>query len=284
MEPRTSIRGTKAVALDDFYLIKDAETGEIHFPSALVGETIGQLAAWNVMHATDFQFRPVAGIAQQARIHRLVAPGETLLLQANIENLDEKAVQYNGLASVNEEIVFELEGAIGPLLPMQDFAEPTLVQSQFAEIYHPNKTPQQINAMPFDSILEGSWANRHFVRDRMLSHQAGEEMSILKLVTRGAPYFPDHFPKKPVLPLTVLLEIVAHAATEFAKDFPTPAGWRVSGLNRVKMIEFVQPGDCLVIKMSVKQALQDGLTFKVVAFLSERRVCHLECHLSPKGM
>ena len=36
-----------------------------------------------------------------------------------------------------------------------------------------------------------------------------------KRVTRAAPYFPDHFPNKPVLPMTVLLECKLNLAREF---------------------------------------------------------------------
>lgn len=282
MEPRVDIRGLKHVTTDDFYLIADARTGEVHFPCALIGETIGQLAAWNVMYAMDFQARPVAGIAQQAKMHRFVLPGETLMLQANIESLDEKAVQYNGRAMVNDEVVFELEGSIGPLLPMDDFADPALAQAQFDEIYHPGQIRDSIASLRKSDVPEDIWANRHFTWDEVVEHQAAQEMSVVKRITRSAPYFPDHFPKKPVLPLTVLLETIAQLATEFANDFPAPFGWEVRSLSRVKMVEFVKPGDTLLIKLIPKQALDNSLILKVLISLPERRVCHLECNLSPK--
>lgn len=284
LEPRVEIRGLKHVTYDDFYLISDAKTGVVHFPCALIGETIGQLAAWNVMYATDFKARPVAGIAQQAKMHRLVKPGETLLLQANIENLDDKAVQYNGCALVHDEVVFELEGSIGPMLPMQDFAEPAFVQGQFDEIYHPGEVIRQASGVRNEYALNGLLANRYFYWDETITHRVSEEMSVVKRVTRGAPYFPDHFPEKPVLPLTVLLETVAHLAAEFSNDFPAPHGWQVNRLSRVKMVEFVKPGDTLQIQLIPKQVLEESLTFKVLISLPERRVCHLECSLSPRGV
>ena len=110
---------------------KEDEGYKFFLIPTLVGETLGQLAAWNVMFSNDFTRRPVAGIAASAKLMRYVYVGETILLESFIDHLDETVVQYHSIARVNDEEVFLLRGALGPLLPMQDFIDTTVVKQQF---------------------------------------------------------------------------------------------------------------------------------------------------------
>src|SRR3990167_2240402 len=134
--PGKLIRGLKHVTWDDAYLVYDKE-GRIAFAPSLIGETLGQLAAWNVMAFHDFSLRPVAGIVASARLLRAVHPGETLLLESVIDELDDTAVRYHSIAKEGKEPVFIVDGAIGPLLPMTNFIGIDVVRCQFNEINRP---------------------------------------------------------------------------------------------------------------------------------------------------
>ena len=70
------------------------------FPSCLVAEAVGQLAAWVAMAQVGFRGRPVAALANETRFRADVAPGSTLALAVDIESCDEHAVAYSGRASV----------------------------------------------------------------------------------------------------------------------------------------------------------------------------------------
>ena len=52
-------------------------------------------------------------------------------------SVDDRAVQYHSVARVGEELIFSIEGALGPLLPMADFIDTDEIRRQFTEIYHP---------------------------------------------------------------------------------------------------------------------------------------------------
>jgi hypothetical protein len=52
------------------------------FPTSLVAEAVGQLAAWAAMSAVDFSHRPVAGIAGTIELLSTVRPGQVLELAA----------------------------------------------------------------------------------------------------------------------------------------------------------------------------------------------------------
>src|SRR5581483_7470571 len=108
--PGKSIKGVKHITCDDFYLSRDKDN-RYFLISPLVGETLGQLAAWNVMFNNDFTKRPVAGIAASAKLIRHVYVGETLFLESIIDHVDETVVQYHSVAKVNNEEVFILRGA-----------------------------------------------------------------------------------------------------------------------------------------------------------------------------
>src|SRR5574341_2127140 len=72
------------------------------FPSCLVAEAVGQLAAWFAMAQIEFRCRPVAGLAGEVRILGDVAPGQVLDLHVEIESCDPDAVAYGGRACVGD--------------------------------------------------------------------------------------------------------------------------------------------------------------------------------------
>lgn len=142
--PGQVIRGLKHITRDDNFLIKD-ERGDYVFAPSLIGETLGQLAAWSVMSSKEFAVRPVAGIVSSARLFRSAHLGSTLLLEAFIEHLDDTSVQYRAFARIQDETVFSVEGAIGPLLPMENFIDKKTVVRQFEAINRPGDWTTYLN-------------------------------------------------------------------------------------------------------------------------------------------
>lgn len=284
LSPGKLARGVKHVTRDDAYLCSD-ETGRSCFIPSLIGETLGQLAAWSVMVANDFTLRPVAGVVASARLHRPAYVGETLLLESIIESLDDQAVQYNSVARVGSEIVFTIEGALGPLLPMSDFIDAELIQCQFNEINRPGDWPQ-INLEPTfeldsNASLNSIAAPMRF--DRILASEPGVSLTAEKRISRAAPYFAEHFPKKPVLPLTVLLESKLNLAREFLTRASYSQPYQVSELRRIKMSDFVYPGDILNCQVKVKQQDKQQLVLSYRSEVDGKRVCVLDVVMIAKG-
>ncbi len=274
--------GIKHVTPDDYYLVSD-ETGRRCFVPALVGETVGQLAAWNVMASCDFTKRPVAGIAEFARLHRPVYVGETLLLASELKKLDDTVVQYEAEARVGDELVFELS-ALGPLLPMNDFIEQNEVRAQFDALNQPGDIHASLASKPLNEACDmpqPAEALVHF--DRVVAHEKGVSISAEKSVTRAAPYFRDHFPKKPVLPMTILLECIMNLGRQFTDtaDFGSP--YVVQEMRRIKMNDFVLPGDVLTTNLSIKSHKDGILVLKCRVSRFEKRVCLLELVMRAKG-
>ncbi|MFI4962572.1 MAG: 3-hydroxyacyl-ACP dehydratase FabZ family protein [Legionellales bacterium] len=278
-----SIRGIKHVTRDDAYLTADKD-GRACFIPSLIGETLGQLAAWNVMLHNDFTLRPVAGVVSRAQLHRPAYVGETILLESHIESLDDKAVQYNSVARVGEEPIFTIEGALGPLLPMEDFIDPEVVRKQFAEIYRPGDWPTFKSDAENTPILALQGPRvAPMVFDRILASDPGLNLIAEKRITRSAPYFPDHFPNKPVLPMTVLLECILNLAEAFVERAGYATDFQVGALRKIKMNEFVQSGDLVVCHVKVKQQTDEELILSFRSEVEGKRVCVVDVVLHSKG-
>ena len=280
--PGKVVRGLKCITRDDYYLSTDY-TGRAIFTPCLMGEALGQLAAWNVMLTQDFSSRPVAGIAARATVHRPAYVGEVLLLEATIDALDEAVVQYHGVARVGDEVVFSLEGAIGPLLPMHDFIDSSLIRRQFDEINRPGDwnalslaLPVPCEAIPYEAGLHVA----PMLFDAIIDDEPGERLSAIKLITRAAPYFADHFPNKPVLPMTVLLECSLNLAREFVRRGSFKNTYEVQTIRRIKMSDFILPGDLLTGVVTLKRKEENHLILMFKMDVQGKRICVFEVDMA----
>lgn len=266
--PGQSIRGIKHITHDDYYLCATDKQSLCFMPS-LIGETLGQLAAWNVMLGCDFKYRPVAGIVDKVTFYRNALVGETLYLEAFIDALDEKAVQYHAVAWVGAEAIVRIDGALGPLLPMDVFIDDVLVRRQFDEINRPGVyIPYTIG----DRINTSTYSTPCMQFDAIIESTPGVSLSAVKHITRAAPYFADHFPNKPVLPMTILLACKTHLARELiASD-----SYQLKAMRKIKMNEFVQPGDTVLTHIKVKTQTEHELILMVRSEVDGKRVCVLE--------
>lgn len=287
LSPGQYIQGIKHVTADDFYLTT-ADDGRSCFISSLIGETLGQLAAWNVMHHNHFTLRPVAGVVSSARLHRPAYVGDTLLLESFIDALDERAVHYHSEARVGDELVFSLDGALGPLLPMADFINEEEIRRQFNEIYRPGNWAEIKNTAASSQTEQNSnhvngFCSAPMVFDKIITHVPGVSLIAEKRITRAAPYFPDHFPQKPVLPMTVLLECKLNLARTFIAHANLPVSYRVAELRKIKMNEFVQSGDVLICHVTIKKHTDDELVLAYRSEIDGKRVCVADVVLIPEG-
>ena len=270
------IQGVKHITPDDYYLSL-TDSGRSHFMPSLIGETLGQLAAWNVMDALDFAMRPVAGVVAAVTVHRPAYVGETLFLESQIDSLDDVAVQYHSVARIEDEIVFTIDGALGPLLPMAHFIEQDEVRRQFAEINRPGTPsialPSSIEYLPSEGLSLKAQCPSF---DVILTSEPGVQLSAIKRISRAAPYFADHFPNKPVLPMTLLLECKLNLAREFMKRAQFKQSYQVKEMRRIKMNEFVYPGDVVTCQLNVKRQNDQELVLSFRSEVDGKRVCVME--------
>ncbi len=280
--PGSLIRGIKHITADDFYLSRQHDVRP-YFMSSLIGETLGQLAAWNVMAYTDFTHRPVAGMVSRAAIYRRAYVGETLLLQSYIDSVDDAVVAYHSEASIGQELIFTLEGALGPMLPMHDFIDDTTIRQQYAEINRPGVWQDVIAASHQHACIPYSSGHDFSTQyDSILAMEPGVGLTAEKRITRAAPYFADHFPHKPVLPLTILLESKTHLAYEFCQRQGWQTPYQLREMRRIKMTSFIYPGDIVQTTLQVKHRDAQELVLHYCSSVGGKRVCVVDMILTAK--
>ena len=201
------------------------------FPPSLAAEAVGQLAAWVAMQRLGFRVRPVAGLAGETRYGRAFGPGDTLDLEVDLESATDSDVAYHGRASVAGETVLALERALGPMLPADEFDDPLALARDFETLAGPGAPPGRFGGVPATELAIDAAATR-----------PGERAAARLAIPPAAPYFADHFPRKPVYPATLLMDALGLLATTAAG-----AGSRVLGMQDVKVRAFMPPGEALAV-------------------------------------
>ena len=207
------------------------------FPSCLVAEAVGQLAAWAAMAHVGFRGRPVAALANETRFHRDVAPGDTLLLGVEIESCDDETVAYAGWAKRGDELVVELADCLGPMLPVEEFDAPAALAERYALLRGAGAEPGRYRGVAAPDVVPGD-------------HVRGESLTATLRVPAAAPFFADHFPRRPVFPATLLLDAQIGLALQLAAEVPDlPAGTQPAPvrITHVKMRSFIAPGEVLAL-------------------------------------
>jgi 3-hydroxymyristoyl/3-hydroxydecanoyl-(acyl carrier protein) dehydratase len=238
LEPRRRARGQFLVP-----------SGVAQFPVAVLVEAVGQLAAWVAMAAADFTRRPVAALAHRIALGHTLAPGTLIDLAVEIGRCDQDAILYDGTACVGETAVVRLHRCLGPMLPMADFDDPDVVRQRFERL-------SAGSAVQPDFGDGSEW--RLPLSDEEI---ADEHASAVLRVPPHAAFFTDHFPRKPVLPATLLFDAQLRLAVRLARsamavDADAPVTARA--LREMKVRAFVSPGTRLALSAHVMAARRSG--------------------------
>ena len=117
--------------------------------------------------------------------------------------------------------------------------------------------------------------------DRVLELDKGKRIKALKNVTMNEPFFTGHFPHRPVMPGVLMLEAMAQAAALLAFDTVgvTPDDKTVyyfAGIDGARFKRPVEPGDQLVMDVSLDRMKAGIFKFKAVARVGENIACEAE--------
>ncbi|MFV2073246.1 MAG: hypothetical protein ACC742_11430 [Thermoanaerobaculales bacterium] len=265
LDPGRHALGIKHVTPDDAF-VRPVPGGAPVLLPCIIGEALGQLGAWSVMAAKDFVVRPVAGVVGEVSITGEAAVGDTVLLDTTIDSVTDDAVFYHAVASVNGTTVLRLEDTLGPLLPMEQFNDPEEMRGRLARLSNrvsgavEARPPAADPATPFDLSF-----------DEVLSMEGGKEATAVVQVSGRDAFYADHFPKKPVLPLSLLLESVLQLGQRVLED--GGENYLPTGARKVKMRRFVEPGSSLVVKVRVAERSAANALLKFRCEVDGGRVC-----------
>ena len=124
--------------------------------------------------------------------------------------------------------------------------------------------------------------------DRVIECEKGKSIRAIKNVTYNEPFFPGHFPYRPVMPGVMIIEALAQTAGILA--FLT-AGvipdentrFFFVGIDKARFRKPVEPGDQLVLTATLERSMKGIWKFSTVALVDEKEVCSAEMMVAPEA-
>lgn len=106
--------------------------------------------------------------------------------------------------------------------------------------------------------------------DRVLELEEGSRVRAIKNVTMNEPFFPGHFPHRPVMPGVLILEAMAQAAAvlSFKTMGEKPDENSVvyfAGIDNARFKRPVVPGDQLLLEVSITRKMRNIWKYHGVA-------------------
>ena len=123
--------------------------------------------------------------------------------------------------------------------------------------------------------------------DRVLECVAGQHCLALKNVTVNEPFFPGHFPHRPVMPGVLIIEALAQAAGilafKTAKVVPdADTRFYFVAIDNARFRKPVEPGDQLHLKVTLKRAFKGIWKFHGSAEVDGVEVASAEIMVAPE--
>ena len=124
--------------------------------------------------------------------------------------------------------------------------------------------------------------------DRVLECIPGKTIRALKNVTINEPFFPGHFPQRPVMPGVLILEALAQAAGilafRTADVIPTEhTRFFFVGIDNARFRKPVEPGDQLILHAEFQRAMRGIWKFGTRAEVNGSEVCSADMMVTPEA-
>ena len=124
--------------------------------------------------------------------------------------------------------------------------------------------------------------------DRVTECEKGKSIRALKNVTYNEPFFPGHFPYRPVMPGVMIIEALAQTAgiLAFVTAGVVPdenTRFFFVGIDKARFRKPVEPGDQLVLTATLERSFKGIWKFSTVALVDGAEVCSAEMMVAPEA-
>lgn len=124
--------------------------------------------------------------------------------------------------------------------------------------------------------------------DRVLECEAGKTIRAVKNVTFNEPFFPGHFPHRPLMPGVMILEALAQAAGILAfvtaNVIPDESTrFFFVGIDKARFRRPVEPGDQLILIAELKRSVRGIWCFTTEAQVNGETACTAEMMVTPEA-
>ena len=117
--------------------------------------------------------------------------------------------------------------------------------------------------------------------DRVLDYTKGDRLTAIKNVTINEPFFPGHFPSRPVMPGVLVVEAIAQACGLLTfvseEDLLIEKGvFLFVGIDKARFKRQVEPGDQLRFEVKMVRKMRGIWMYQGNAFVGEELACSAE--------
>jgi len=116
--------------------------------------------------------------------------------------------------------------------------------------------------------------------DRVVEFEPGKRVLCHKCVTSNEPFFPGHFPGKPVMPGVLVIEALAQAGgilTQLTNHHGTDGRlFYLVKIDQAKFSQMVVPGDRLELDVSLKRNIRNMALYTGIARVDGEQVACAE--------
>jgi 3-hydroxymyristoyl/3-hydroxydecanoyl-(acyl carrier protein) dehydratase len=118
----------------------------------------------------------------------------------------------------------------------------------------------------------------------LIDRVPGQRLRATISVPVSAPFFADHFPRRPVFPATLLLDAQIRLALRLAGETLAPgARLRPARMADVKMRSFILPGEAVEIETVMQSAADGAAELTLAAMVNGKRVATGRVEIVPRG-
>jgi 3-hydroxyacyl-[acyl-carrier-protein] dehydratase len=123
--------------------------------------------------------------------------------------------------------------------------------------------------------------------DRVLECVKGESIRAIKNVTVNEPFFPGHFPHRPVMPGVIIIEALAQTAGLLAfitADVVPDESTRFFfvGIDEARFRKPVEPGDQLILTAKLERQMRGIWKFSTAAYVGADEVTSALMMVAPE--
>lgn len=289
LEKGRRVRAVKNISWNGDFL-QELFPGIPVFSPVIAAEAAAQALSWLIVEAKDFTVKPLITVLDSYTCARHMQPGDQIEMEGEIESFQPESALAHARILLNKTPAVEINHGVCYLYPLQELQDPVGARRQFQNLTEappplqqgraitPPGLPQGISAVPFAR----PWV------DRVIKYEAGKNLLGVKNVTSTEDFFNDHFPRKPLLPGVIIMESLTSAARMLIDPVLASNGFDhkraiLQQAKKVKFRKFVQPGDQLLLEVTLESFAPHASTITARALLQDTVAASLSAafqHLS----
>ncbi|MGR3179895.1 MAG: hypothetical protein ACUZ8E_17785 [Candidatus Anammoxibacter sp.] len=272
--------GIKNVSFSDEYLVSIVPNFPV-MPRSLTMESIAQLISWLVIISKDFTVKPIAVMTENIKWRGYAIPGDQLLIRAEIKSMHENDALCNGTIEVDGKIITELKNGVCAFIPLEELEDVSTVKEK-AILLTGNRNLEEF----VDKTRTGSDKLQTFnndncfdlnLVDKILDMEIGQHIQGVKSLTMTEEFIVDHFPKRHVMPGTMIIESFTHLSEKLLQEtIKAKTGQHIKVLikesNKVKFRNYVKPGDQVLLDINLINLTDNTATVKAKATVNKKLV------------